>query len=223
MRRSTFAAVLAPMLLLASCAGNTSTGAAKPSKMTSTPSESASTPTAVESRPTYVPLSKRKLAAALAGIEDLPPGYSQDPPTPPTNKTFCDYKPRFTPSHRVSRDFTKGGGLSSEFLRFALYQYSTPEEAKGQLAQTRRVLKSCKEEIVDGTELTYALMSAPDLGDDSLGVSIDVDGSTLVQNYALVGPTIVVTAGGGLMSTNADLVVELLVDQVKRYTRAATD
>jgi hypothetical protein len=38
-------------------------------------------------------LDKPDLEAALLGIQDMPPGYSQDPPNEPSTKTFCDYKP----------------------------------------------------------------------------------------------------------------------------------
>jgi hypothetical protein len=64
-------------------------------------------------------------------------------------------------------------------------------------------------------------MSAPDVGDASLGVKIVADGVGLLQFFSVVGPVLVNTGGGGLMNANADEVMRLLEAQVKKYEGAA--
>ena len=61
-------------------------------------------------------------------------------------------------------------------------------------------------------------MSAPKVGDESIGIRITADGTTLMQNFALVGPTIVNAGGGGLMQANADEIASLL-ERRSRPTR----
>lgn len=65
-------------------------------------------------------------------------------------------------------------------------------------------------------------MSAPKVGDGTVGVRITSDGTTGLQNVALVGPTLVSTGAGGLMDVDADEVAGLLEDQVNAYDAAAT-
>ena len=64
-------------------------------------------------------------------------------------------------------------------------------------------------------------MSAADVGDGSVGVKITADNTTLLQNFALVGTTLVSTGGGGLMNADADQVSSLLKAQVEAYKTAA--
>jgi hypothetical protein len=48
--------------------------------------------------PTYNLLDKKALNKALLRIDEMPAGYSQDPPgRSETDKTFCDYKEPFKP------------------------------------------------------------------------------------------------------------------------------
>jgi hypothetical protein len=173
--------------------------------------------------PSYRILGKKGLTAALLGVQDLPAGYSQDPPTDEgRNKTFCNYTPPFTEKVKVSRDFTKGGGLSAELLRVGLRQYANPQRAKAAFDALTKALETCTEETYEGTKMTYAAMSAPKVGDGTVGVKITGDDISLPQYFALVGPTLVNTGGGGLMNANADEISNLLKDQVKAYTSAAT-
>jgi len=64
-------------------------------------------------------------------------------------------------------------------------------------------------------------MSAPMVGDASVGVKVNADGTDLLQTFALVGPTLVNTGGGGLMNASADDVNSLLEAQVDAYKLAA--
>ncbi|MGI8756579.1 MAG: hypothetical protein ACR2MB_12090 [Acidimicrobiales bacterium] len=172
--------------------------------------------------PAYRLLSQEELTGALLGVQDLPAGYSQDPPgTDNTEKTFCDYKPPFAFKVKARQDFTKGGGMSAENLSLGLRQYASTEEAKAAFGALTDVLASCTGETYQGAKLTYAPMSAPKVGDASVGVKINADGTDLLQIFALVGPTLINTGGGGLMNASADDVNSLLETQVKAYQAAA--
>ena len=187
-------------------------------------SESAAptTTTTAPEVPTYRLLSAEELGGALLGVEDLPPGYSQDPPgNNSSEKTFCDYQPPFDFQTEASRDFTKGGGLSAEALSVGLRQFAGPDEARAAFDALAAALSSCTGETYQGMELTYAPMSAPKVGDASVGVKINADGTDLLQYFALVGPILVNTGGGGLMNASADDVTSLLESQVSSYQAAA--
>lgn len=184
----------------------------------------ATTPTAspTPEAPAYEILTQAALEEALLEVDQLPPGYSQDPPNEDDgNKTFCDYKPPTEEKFRVRRDFAKGGGLSAELISITLRQFKSVEEASAAWNAMTETLKTCKSEVYEGTKLLYSPMSAPKLGDASTGLKIDADGVTLVQNYVLVGPVIISGGGGGLMNADADTIANLLETQVERYVGAA--
>ncbi len=172
--------------------------------------------------PSYRLLSKEELTGALLALQDVPAGYSQDPPPADgPGKTFCDYPPPFEEKVKVRRDFTKGAGLSAEFLGVGLRQYADDDQARASFDALATALESCTGETYNGVENTYAAMSAPDVGDATLGVKITADGVGLLQFFAVVGPVLVNTGGGGLMNANADEVMRLLEAQVKKYEGAA--
>ncbi|SEF08691.1 hypothetical protein [Streptomyces sp. Ag109_O5-10] len=59
------------------------------------------------------------------------------------------------------------------------------------------------------------------LGDRSLGVRIDSDGTTLLQQFTLDGPTLINVGTGGLTDADADAATKLLREQADRYEAAA--
>lgn len=151
----------------------------------------------------------------------MPVGYSQEPASEPVTKTFCDYEPPFTEKVYVTRDFTKGGGLSAELLHVGLRQYESADHARTAFDALTEALSSCKGETYQGSELEYAALSAPKVGEESVGVRITADDYTLLQNFVLVGPTLVATGGGGLMQANAEEIASLVETQVEAYQDAA--
>jgi predicted small secreted protein len=222
--RTLLATLAVSALLLTGCGGNTDSGDSNTGSGAGSDTKTTATPApAKPAAPAYRVLGKPALTKALLGIQDMPPGYSQDPPDPDraTNKTFCDYKQPFKEKFYVSRDFTKGGGLSSELLRVGLRQYANTKQAKAAFTALTDALETCTGETYEGTKLTYAPMSAAKVGDGSVGIKITADDTVLLQNYALVGPTLINTGGGGLMNANADEVTNLLKDQAKAYETAA--
>lgn len=185
---------------------------------------SATTPTVspTPEAPAYQILTQAALKKALLEVDQLPPGYSQDPPDKDGgNKTFCDYKPPTEEKFRVRRDFTKGGGVSAELISITLRQFKSVEEASAAWNAMTKTLKTCKSEVYEGTKLTYSPMSAPKLGDASTGLKMDANGVTVLQNFVLVGPVLISGGGGGLMNADADTIANLLETQVERYVGAA--
>ena len=221
-------AVLVFFVLLVPSCGSNGTEASPDSTSrdrSSTSDVPATTPssTTAPPAPSYRLLSSEELTGALLGVEDMPAGYSQDPPEDlGENKTFCDYTPPFVEQIKVRRDFTKGGGLSAEILSLGLRQYASAEEAKAAFDAMTTALASCPGETYDGSAITYTPMSAPKVGDASIGLKVNIDGTDVLQTFAVVGPTMVNTGGGGLMNANADEVLNLLEAQVNSYKAAAT-
>ncbi len=218
--RTLLPALAASTLLLTGCgsgggSGDSTAGSDSGSGTKTTPAP------AKPAAPAYRVLGKPALTKALISISDLPPGYSQDPPSPGTNKTFCNYKPPFNEKIKISRDFTKGSGLSGEVLSVGIRQYANAKEAKAAYTALADALETCTGETDKGTKYTYAAMSAAKVGDASLGVKISTDEATGLQNFALVGPALINTGGGGLMNASADDITNVLKAQVRAYKSAA--
>ncbi len=205
---------LALTLSVASCGD----GGTSDSSGTTTASTGATTAAAT----TYRLLPEEELAEALLDTQELPAGYSQDPPADTGSvKTFCDYAPPFQEDIWVRQDFTKGGGLSAEFLSVGLRQYADADQARASFEALENALGSCSGENYNGVENTYAPMSAPKVGEDSIGVKIIADDTNLLQFFAVVGPVLINTGGGGLINANADETISLLEAQVRKYEASA--
>lgn len=223
------ALLIASMLvacLLAGCGDGEDRSSSKSSASSSTTGSDTASPTASSTpdEPSYRILGAVGLRKALLKLDDLPPGYSQDPQSEDNgNKTFCDYKPPFVEKVRVRRDFVKGAGMSAELVSVILRQFGSPDEAKAAWQALTTALKTCKSEVYDGSHLTYSKLSAPKLGDASLGLKIEVDDYALLQNFVLSGPVMVSAGGGGLMNADADVVAQVLEAQVERYVASATE
>lgn len=212
--------------LLSACGDGEGRSAPRSSASSSTAGGDTADPSAsaTPTEPSYELLSKAGLRKALLKLDDLPPGYSQDPQSQDNgNKTFCDYKPPAVEKVRVRRDFVKGAGMSAELVSVILRQFGSPDEAKAAWQALTTALRTCKSEVYDGSKLTYSKLSAPKLGDASLGLKIEVDDYALLQNFVLSGPVMVSAGGGGLMNADADVVAQVLEAQVKRYVAKATE
>lgn len=208
-------------LALVACGSETKEPAEK--DVSGSASASAPATVATSAAPQIEPLSKRELKSVLLTIDDLPPGYSQDPPSKDEgNKYFCDYKPPVEEKARFRRDFTKAGGMSAEVLSLTIRQFESAEDARASWDVMVSTLKTCKSEVYDGSTLHYSRMSAPEMGDASAGVKIEADGVTIVQTFVLVGPALVSGGSGGLMDVDVDAATAALQKQVDRYESAAT-
>lgn len=229
--RTSLAAIAASAVILTGCGASNDSGNSDGSTAgsdTSTDTTGSTTTSPTPSAPTkpaapaYRVLGKAALTKTLLSIQDLPPGYSQDAPQPENTKTFCDYKQPFTRKFNVYRDFTKGGGLSAEYLSVGIREFANPQQAKAAFRALSKALKTCTGETYEGSKLTYAPMSTPRVGDAAVGVKITADNSTGLQNFVLVGPSVINTGGVGLTNVNADAINQVLEAQVKAYEGTAT-
>jgi hypothetical protein len=187
-----------------------------PTPPTSTTSTPLSTPMETD-EPELRLLSKNDLKAALIGLNDVPPGYTQDPTEEARkDKMFCDYKPPTMPKIGVTRGFTNDADQG--YVTTSLRQYASAEAAKANFDKLVDVMKTCKTDTDGGDVLHYTVMSAPQLADGAIGIQIKVSGYTLLQNFVLDGPTLVSGGGVGL---SAQEVANLLKRQVDLYEAAA--
>ncbi|MEV0879161.1 hypothetical protein AB0I85_15170 [Micromonospora echinofusca] len=208
-------------ITLAACGGDGGGGAEPPP----TPSASAPAtgPTASPTAATYKRLDKAALTQALLPLKSMPAGYSEAPDEEDDgkDKTFCNYRQPHTAKVEVSRSYQKGGGLNTEVAMVTLRQFGSADQAKASFDKLAEVLQTCRKDTLNGQQVTYALMNLPETGEASLGVRIEMDNGTVLQGFALVGPVLISTGAGGLMSADADVVADLLGKQVDRYSAAA--
>ena len=174
--------------------------------------------------PQYQLLSKAALNDVLLSLDDMPNGYADT-----TTKadlvddagTFCHYKRPFANKTYVTATFTKGSGFSAELIAPTIRQYANVAQAKAAMTKLVTFLKTCKKFTSDGQKLTVAKVKADPVGELSVAVRLEGDGFTLLQGYALVGPSMVSVGTGGVTSVDSDVVPPLLKEQVDRYTQAA--
>jgi hypothetical protein len=203
---------------LAACSSTTTPTAAKPSA----PSNSAvSSPASSSPTPEAALLTKAQLASALLSLSQMPAGWSTDSSDSAGDKTFCDYRQPHKPQIQVSRTFQKGGGFTATIATAGIRQYASASDAAESFTAMETALETCHRETYQGSVLKYSPMSVDKLGDRSLGVRIDSDGTTLLQQFTLDGPTLINVGTGGLTDADADTATKLLRDQVDRYESAA--
>lgn len=201
--------------------GHDNTASPTAAKTPARPATSAApaTPTAT---PTPKPLSKAALEAALLPLSAMPAGYSADPPGKDSeDKTFCNYKQPHQAQVKVSRDFTKGGGVNATVTSIGIRQYSSAQAAAESFDKLEQTLATCHGEMYQGSQMKYSAMSVDQVGDRSLGVRIESDGATILQQFTLDGPVLINVGTGGLVAVDADQTAELLRKQVQRYEAAA--
>lgn len=200
------------LVLVAGCGGSEKPDAATTKSPTSpTPAVTTSTaPTA----PAADLLNRAELADVLLTLNDVPPGFTQDPDddTGDGKKTFCDYKVPFRHKLSVARGFSDDAG--QRYLSTIIRQYASVEQAKASFDALVKALQACKKDESDGETYDIALMSAPKLGDGSVGVQLTASSYVIKNNFVLVGPVLVTTGAVGL---EAPLIASSLATQVERY------
>ncbi|MFI2640612.1 hypothetical protein [Streptomyces sp. NPDC018610] len=205
-------------LALAACGGAATPTAAQPA----TPSSSAAAgPESSSPTPHAALLTKAQLTSALLPLSQMPAGWSTDGDSGSGDKTFCDYHQPHKARIQVSRSFQKGGGLTATVATVGIRQYASASDAAESFTAMEKALETCHQETYQGSVLKYSPMSVDKLGDRSLGVRIDSDGTTLLQQFTLDGPALINAGAGGLTNTDADTATKLLRDQVDRYEAAA--
>ncbi|MFL6108666.1 MAG: hypothetical protein ACJ72L_17035 [Marmoricola sp.] len=215
MRFAILAAALA--LSLSSCGSDSGPKAdPTPTGATGTPTPTA-VKTATETDSGFKVLSKSELDMALLELNDMPPGFTPDKPgASDTDKTFCDYKTPFHEKIKVAHDFTNDADQA--FISVSFRQYATVEQAKTSFGALVSEMKTCRTEKFEGATFKYTVMSAPQLGDGSIGIQVESQGYTIKQNFVVFGPTLIQAGGVGV---TAQQIADLLKAQVERYTAAA--
>lgn len=209
---------VAPAVLLALLAGcGSSPTAPTLGGPTRTTSSSASPKPSVGSAiGTYKQLNKEALQGVLLQLSDMPPGFTSTPADTSQKHNFCGYNAPADPEVTVAADYQNAG--DSEGLSFYIRQFASPGAARVAFHALVSTLRTCHGETYKGSSLTYSPMSAPRLGDDSVGVQIETSGQILKQNFALIGP--VVISGGGL-NVDASQIASLLTEQLDKYRAVA--
>ncbi|MFI1391785.1 hypothetical protein [Streptomyces griseoaurantiacus] len=210
-------AAAALSVTLTACGSSDNPTAAKPapSKSSAVASSASSSPT-----PQAALLTKNQLASALLPLSQMPAGWSTEGDDTPGDKTFCDYRQPHKARIQVSRSFQKGGGLTATVAAVGIRQYASASDAAESFTAMEKALETCRQETYQGSVVTYAPMSVDKLGDRSLGVRIESDGSTALQQFTLDGP-VLINVGTGSLNAEADTATALLRDQVGRYEAAA--
>lgn len=203
---------------LVACSDNATPTAAKP---VASHNSAASSPASLSPTPQAALLTKTQLTSALLSLSQMPAGWSTDGDSSSGDKTFCDYRQPHKAQVQVSRTFQKGGGLTATVATVGIRQYASASDAAESFTAMEKALESCHQETYQGSVLKYSPMSVDKLGDRSLGVRIDSDGATLLQQFTLDGPTLINVGTGGLADAAADTATKLLRDQVDRYEAAA--
>lgn len=159
--------------------------------------------------------------SALLSLSQMPAGWSTEDGSSSGDKTFCDYHQPHKAQIQVSRTFQKGGGLTATIATVGIRQYASASDAAESFTAMEKALESCHQETYQGSVMKYSPMSVDKLGDRSLGVRIDAEDTTVLQQFALDGPTLINVGTGGLTDAGADTAIKLLRDQVDRYEAAA--
>ncbi|MGW2709829.1 hypothetical protein ACWC4J_12670 [Streptomyces sp. NPDC001356] len=205
-------------MALAACGNAATPTAAKPATSNSS---AAADPASSSPTPHASLLSKSQLTSALLSLSQMPAGWSADGDSSPGDKTFCDYRQPHKARIQVSRSFQKGGGLTATVATVGIRQYASASDAMESFAAMEKAFETCHQETYQGSVLKYSPMSVDKLGDQSLGVRIDSDGTTLLQQFTLDGPALINVGTGGLTNADADTATQLLRDQVDRYESEA--
>ncbi|MGW5201993.1 hypothetical protein [Streptomyces spiralis] len=202
---------------LAACG---STAEPEAAKSAASSSSTAADPASSSPTPQAALLTKAQLTSALLPLSRMPAGWSADGDDTPGDKTFCDYRQPRKAQVQVSRTFQKGGGLTATVAAVGIRQYASASDAAESFTAMEKALETCHQETYQGSVLKYSPMSVDKLGERSLGLRIDSDGSTMLQQFTLDGPVLINVGTGGL-DAEADTATKLLRDQVDRYEAAA--
>ena len=197
-------------------------GSSSSSSTTSTPPPGETTPAG----PTFKRLSTAQLTKALLTLDDTPNGYSDT--TTSIDKKFgtsktglCDYKVLYMSPTYSARIFTKGGGLSAEYIKTSLQQNKTTRRRRRHTQSSSR--RSARATRPRSTAIgTRSRWSKPIRSATPVSwCAWKAKAGTFIRGYALLGPTIITVTGSGLVNVDGDLVSKTLGKQVDKYSLAA--
>jgi hypothetical protein len=168
-------------------------------------------------------LTETALSKAILSADELGAGYAKDPSYEKgDDKTFCDYKQPTKHNVEVGTNFTKGSGMAMELVSIGIRQYKTHDDAKKSFDALTRAMKTCKKETIDGDQYTYAVVSAPKVGEGAIGIKISSENMDVLQTFIFDGPSLINVGGAGVTSFNADTLNSMVTAQAKQYEMAAS-
>ena len=223
MRPLNFLAGLVLTAALAGCGGN---GETADEPTTGNGAVSTATPgPATTAAPEAERYSQKDLRKSLLALDDMPEaGFTVSEVDESRERTYyCDYEPPVEPTEVASSEFEKIEGLAFFLVRSNVDQFASAEDAAAQIDKAAEVLETCRESEIDGVKQTYAVMSAPEMGEDTLAVKIemtldDID-VVMHQFYVLSGTAVLQTstAAGGMSFPDASVGAELAARQLEKY------
>lgn len=211
-------------LMLAACGSTSSTPSAdeRPTPGASSPvptQPATSSPASIPAVPTYAQLTSRQLIKALPALDDMPAGYTaEQPETKDTSTTFCNYKQPNQENGYASITFD---GSSTSAIEAGIRQYGSVADASAQQAALAKALRTCHSMTSDGTTLKVARMSAPSLGDRSIGTALSSQGYTIAELFIQVGPVVIQVGEAGLGSADITKVTAIAKKTIAKYEDAA--
>jgi hypothetical protein len=223
MRALSLLAGLALTVALVGCTDDNSKYADNPPETATSSSTPRDTPTSSASE--AVRYTEDQLRESLLTLDDMPEaGFTISEVDESRERTYyCDYQPPVDPTEVVTSEFEKTEGLSFFLVRSNVDQFASADDARAQIDKAAEVLETCREGEIDGTKQTYAVMSAPKLGEETLAVKIEmtIDGIDVVmhQFYVLSGTALLQTSAavGGMAFPDADVSSDLTKTQFEKY------
>lgn len=173
-------------------------------------------------------LTESQLEDVLLGLDDMPDGFSeqQSDDSDDSDEGFCGADTKGDPTASASSDFIKQEGLSVEFISVGIGQYGTEAEADHLMEEFAGVLEDCDETELDGNTYQLEPISAPDLGDETLGMKVTGESDDIEITIELLvirvqDCTILVQSGGALLTgPSMDTLADVASKQVDRLEDA---
>jgi hypothetical protein len=220
--------LMAAAVALAACGSTSSAPAASATTSQTTspsaPSKSATTPDASSSvtastRPAFKQLSSAQLIKALLALDEMPPGYTAEKPdTTESSETFCNYK---RPNHANSYASLTYDSTSMNAIAASIRQYDSVDDATAQQEALVAALQTCRSMTSSGQTLKVAQMSAPKLGDRTVGVALTSQGYTIAEFFIQVGPAVLQIGEAGLGGADVLKMTRLSKKAVAKYEESA--
>ncbi|MFC6704626.1 hypothetical protein [Flexivirga alba] len=170
--------------------------------------------------PTYRQLTSDKLVNALLTLDDVPAGYTADKPerTDP-NKNFCGYTQPNKENGYAAITFQRS---STSLIGHTVRQYDSVADASAQQDALAKAVRAGCSMTDNGTKLKVAQMSAPKLGDRTIGVELTSQGATVDEVFVQVGPVVLAVADAGVVgSADVTQMTAMAKKAIAKYKSAA--
>lgn len=225
-RKALAAAILIPFL--AACGGNSASSGpnkAPTASATSTPTTgstaSAAPSVSSSTTPRYRQLTSDQLVNTLLGLDEMPAGYTADKPDlTDSNATFCHYRQPNRENGYAAVTFERPPASA---LGNTLRQYDSVADASAQQEALAKAVRHGCTMTEKGTTLKVAEMSAPKLGDRTVGVSMKSDIASYAEVFVQIGPVVIMVGEGNTGSPDITKVTAIAKKSIAKYRHAAVE